>query len=441
MAVAERSPWLAQVERRRLVTPLEGEESTDVIVVGGGIAGLATAYFVLRETDRDVVLLERGRVGHGATGHNAGQVVAAFERRYEDLVREFGEDRVAQAFRETFQGWGLLETILEEMGRPDELIRVQGRVGIASAEDALAWAKEQRSMEQAGLPRGEMVVSTDSGMSTVPEGTEMIEHDELMALLGTKDPGYVAAVSLPLGVINSAILVEAMAEHLLREHPGRFRLFEQSPVSRLRLGEEAVATANGHAVFGERAVLCTNGYRGIEFQACAPPALGGKVEGVVAFMVAKFSHGAPGAEAFFREGEGAPYYYLTRRGYGGRTLTSVGGPEYELGKGQTYNEDENYSPSAYERIDKFARDTLVGYEGTRDFQWKGLMGYTPSMVRVVGQDPGNRSLMYNLGCNGIGLLSSLAGGLKIARLIGGAVLPPSMFDADRLTAQRVLNIE
>jgi glycine/D-amino acid oxidase-like deaminating enzyme len=63
-----------------------------------------------------------------------------------------------------------------------------------------------------------------------------------------------------------------------------------------------------------------------------------------------------------------------------------------------------------------------------DFHWHGLMGYMDGMVRVIGPHPGRPSLLYNLGCNGVGFLPSIHGGRQIARLLGGEQLPRSIFD-------------
>jgi glycine/D-amino acid oxidase-like deaminating enzyme len=56
------------------------------------------------------------------------------------------------------------------------------------------------------------------------------------------------------------------------------------------------------------------------------------------------------------------------------------------------------------------------------------MGFTPNGIRLVGPEPLNPVLLYNLGCNGVGLMPSIFGGRKIARFLAGEVLPPSMFD-------------
>jgi len=47
-------------------------DTADVVIVGGGIVGVATAFQLAEAGVRDVVVLERGAVGSGATGQAAG---------------------------------------------------------------------------------------------------------------------------------------------------------------------------------------------------------------------------------------------------------------------------------------------------------------------------------------------------------------------------------
>jgi len=46
-------------------------ESADVVVVGGGIMGTASTYFLANETDLDVVLVEKDHIGSGSTGDSS----------------------------------------------------------------------------------------------------------------------------------------------------------------------------------------------------------------------------------------------------------------------------------------------------------------------------------------------------------------------------------
>ena len=64
---------VAQPDRSTLRTDLDCE----VVVVGGGLAGLWTALTLARR-GRDVVVVEAGRIGAGASGRNAGFVSAGY---------------------------------------------------------------------------------------------------------------------------------------------------------------------------------------------------------------------------------------------------------------------------------------------------------------------------------------------------------------------------
>jgi len=50
--------------------------SADVVIIGGGIVGLSTAYFLSAAGVRDVVVLEQATVGAGASGRAAGVMLA-----------------------------------------------------------------------------------------------------------------------------------------------------------------------------------------------------------------------------------------------------------------------------------------------------------------------------------------------------------------------------
>lgn len=69
--------------------PLRGATTADVVVVGGGVAGLTCAD-VLAQRGMDVVVLERDFCGAGASGRSSGFITPDSEMSLSDLVGRFG---------------------------------------------------------------------------------------------------------------------------------------------------------------------------------------------------------------------------------------------------------------------------------------------------------------------------------------------------------------
>lgn len=65
------SPWIEKLDSSIKYPQAHGESHTDIGVIGAGIAGVATAYHILSQTELSVTLVEAKKIAHGATGHNA----------------------------------------------------------------------------------------------------------------------------------------------------------------------------------------------------------------------------------------------------------------------------------------------------------------------------------------------------------------------------------
>ena len=86
------SAWLATASLPRY-SPLMSSDRADVCVIGAGIAGLSTAYMLLRE-GKSVVVLDALGVGAGETGRTTAHFFPPDERFFE-IERSFGSDKAA----------------------------------------------------------------------------------------------------------------------------------------------------------------------------------------------------------------------------------------------------------------------------------------------------------------------------------------------------------
>jgi glycine/D-amino acid oxidase-like deaminating enzyme len=435
---------------------LSSDLDTDVAIIGAGIAGISTAYFILKHTDKKVAVLEKGKFAHGATGHNAGQIASYFERPFYEIADEFGLDKAAEAQAAVESAWALLDQMYTEAGLTLPLARFMGHAGLSTYDQTIRHLKDNQYRQKAGIRTESFKISSTAPfLSSIPAEFsglyEVVSHDEVAELLQTKNGTYHAVLSFQKGCLNSALFCEEIIAFMTETYADRFSLYEHTYIAKIVLHDDkALLDAGARLVSARRVVLCTNGFEGFTIINHGGLAINTKfhhaVRGIVGYMSAYIEpmNKPPIAISYFEPAitdagdpyAADPYFYLTRRqfdseGAKGVNLISVGGPEASLDDQSEYTADFDYPDEEKARIDGFVKstyDTDPNKKIDYQFTWHGLMGYTPSGVRVVGAEPKNPILMYNLGCNGVGILPSLYGASRIARIVAGEVLPASIFD-------------
>jgi glutamate dehydrogenase/leucine dehydrogenase len=85
--------WYANITQPEKFTKLTRNISgTDVAIVGGGIAGMTTAY-LLSKAGKKVILVEDGYIGSGETGRTTAHITHALDDRYYNLEQRHGRER------------------------------------------------------------------------------------------------------------------------------------------------------------------------------------------------------------------------------------------------------------------------------------------------------------------------------------------------------------
>jgi glycine/D-amino acid oxidase-like deaminating enzyme len=443
-----RSPWIAQLAPDGPPRPLDAAVSTDVAIIGAGIAGVATAFFTLRATAKQVLLIERDRVARGATGRNAGQLTTYFERPLSEIAAEFGAEMAIEGQRAFDDAHDLLDLMAAEAGATVRVERFTGHMGMFTLNHLQVHLRNNVLRRQGGLREEACVVSEDAEfLERIPADFAsyytVVPQARIRELLDTRDDRYRAVLSDRKGCINSGLLVQQVLDHLERRYPDRLRFVDQTFVDRVIVHDGgAVVQARGHTVAATHAVLCTNGF--VDHVVEDPDGEqinlheAQRVSGTIGYMAAfaEEESRSPAAMSYIRNptiGGDTPYVYVTRRTYdaaeGTVTLTCMGGPEHPIDGQWDASQPFPGSMLAYmdEVIRPFAQPARSSHR-PYDFQWHGLMGYMDGGVRVIGAHPQYPALVYNLGCNGVGFLPSICGGQRVARILAGEQLPPNIFD-------------
>lgn len=126
--------------------PLVGDISCDVLVIGGGMAGLHAAHY-LAHAERKVVMLERNICGGSSTGKSAGFLTPDSELELGQLVRRYGKEDAKKVWSLPAQGVDLIVQNINQyelrcdLLKQDSLFVGIGRSGAKAVEEE----KEARS--------------------------------------------------------------------------------------------------------------------------------------------------------------------------------------------------------------------------------------------------------------------------------------------------------
>jgi glycine oxidase len=157
-------------------------ESAEVVIIGAGLSGLSTAYYLTEAGVRDVCVLDRGPALSEASGANAGGLwfaqqssalgaAAPLARISSDLY-----DELASRFDFDIDRCGLLELLPEESGSETER-RLEPVRGAGFRAQRLS-GKETRSLEP-GLgvtPPGALYYPDEGHLHTGKFGAALVRH-------------------------------------------------------------------------------------------------------------------------------------------------------------------------------------------------------------------------------------------------------------------------
>jgi glycine/D-amino acid oxidase-like deaminating enzyme len=119
--------------------------SSDVVIVGGGLAGILTAY-LLRKAGKNVVVLEKKKVGSGATEYTTAFITQQIDTDLSELISLFGEEKAKLVWQSGGDAIDLIEKIVKEENIECEFMRTS-LVSYVNSEDQVKELKEERDTQ------------------------------------------------------------------------------------------------------------------------------------------------------------------------------------------------------------------------------------------------------------------------------------------------------
>jgi len=143
------SYWLDSLQTLQYA-PLQEDLETDVVIIGGGMAGISIAYR-LTMLGKKVVLVEDGAIGSGESGRTTAHLVAALDDRYYHLEKVFGKEGIRHIADSHRTAIDTIEQIIQTEGIVCDFERVTGYLFLHPSDKADSLEKEYEATREAGL--------------------------------------------------------------------------------------------------------------------------------------------------------------------------------------------------------------------------------------------------------------------------------------------------
>src|ERR671914_2499059 len=157
------SSWYANIEQPIKFAKLTnnipssaGGEPVDVVVIGGGIAGLTTAYLVSKSSKK-VVVIEDGYIGSGETGRTTAHITHALDDRYYDLEQTHGVQGARIAAESHTAAINLIESLIKEEKIDCDFERLDGFLFLDPSDKKESLDRELQATHRAGIRETEIV--------------------------------------------------------------------------------------------------------------------------------------------------------------------------------------------------------------------------------------------------------------------------------------------
>ena len=370
------SVWMRTADVQRLA-PLSGDERVEVCVVGAGMAGLCTAYHLVRE-NRRVLVLDDGDPGSGETGRTTAHLANAMDDRFEHLETLHGDEGARLAAESHGAAIDRIERIVDEEGIDCDFARLDGLLFFDGDDAEEKLRRELDAARRAGMTAEEWSAPFS------PFGTRRC--------IRFARQGRFHALRFVAGLVRA---IERRGGRLLRAHVDSV---EAGAPVRLK-------TSGGATVTADRCVVATNSPISdlmVTHVKQAP---------YRTYVVgARIPRGSVPDALYWDDLD--PYHYIRLQPLeDGSDALIVGGEDHKTGHGD---------PEAHlRRLEEWTRERFPLAQGI-EWSWSGQVMEPNDGLAMIGPSPGDQENVWiATGDSGQGMTHGMIAGILLTDLLLG----------------------
>ncbi|MFT6071054.1 MAG: glycine/D-amino acid oxidase-like deaminating enzyme [Bacteriovoracaceae bacterium] len=216
----------------------------DIVIIGGGFAGLSTAYWLQQEDPTlEIALVEKYEIGDGASGRNAGFITCGSVEHFNRLVEKHGREEAALIWGFSETNLNLLKEHIIKGSENDLLFEHKGSFSLASTET------EFKELTEASVL-----------MKSFDINVEKVDEADIKKRLGAE--GFVGGIKyIDDATVNPLKMLRMMRSKIEQHENNHIEFFENHEVSKIETdnGNKVVHTKKNR-IEAPIVVYATNGY-------------------------------------------------------------------------------------------------------------------------------------------------------------------------------------
>jgi glycine/D-amino acid oxidase-like deaminating enzyme/nitrite reductase/ring-hydroxylating ferredoxin subunit len=362
--------------------PLRENVHFDVCIIGGGIAGLSTAYH-LCQAGKSVAVLDDGPLVSGMTRMTTGHLTNMLDDRYFELEKLHGAEGIRVAADSHTAAIERIDEIVRQEGIDCDFSRLDGYLFLAEGDTKETLEKELHAAHRAGL------------REVTLEARAPFEWDTGPCLRFPRQ-----------GQFHAIKYLAALAEAIRRDGG---RTFCYSHADSIDGGVPGLVHVGKHVVTGDAIVVATN------VPINNRVAIHTKQAPYMTYVIgARVPRGSVPSVLSWDTGD--PYHYIRIQPLDEDDLLIVGGEDHK--SGQHYD-----SPQRYRKLEAWARSRFPMIKEV-EFMWGGQVMEPLDYLAFIGHNPMDHdNIFIATGDSGMGLTHGTIAGMLLCDLILGRPNP------------------
>lgn len=143
------SLWIETTKDKIKLESLKRDETTEVCIIGGGLFGLTTAYY-LSKNGFKVTVLEKDEIGKRASGNTTGKITSQHDLFYAHLIDDYGEEFAQKYLEANENAIKNIKKIVEEEKIECDFCEEKSYVYTTKEDEVIEIEKEVEAVKKLG---------------------------------------------------------------------------------------------------------------------------------------------------------------------------------------------------------------------------------------------------------------------------------------------------